>query len=242
MADQRAQPWYERPGPVIGLLAVVLCIGFFLLVVWRTISYVRDFQSGATVALPQFTNAFTPRGVPLTPAQARVVDATSPTAPFLGADDAKVTIVEFGDFACPFSREAYPSLRTIAAEYASSVRYEWRDFPLTTIHPRAHAAAIAASCAGAQKKFWQMHDKLFLNQHALDAQDLANYAAEIGLDTTVFAQCVVSGGDSARLSEDLAAGVAAGVRGTPTFFINGVRVEGAIPYAILKLFIERIGA
>ncbi len=241
MPAPRAQAWYERPGPVFGLLAALLFVGFFFTIAWRTLFYYRDFRSGGTAQLPQFQNRFTPGQLAGAALREGSHDVHSADAPYLGAENAKLTIVEFGDFECPFSREAYPSIRTIAAEHPELIRYEWRDFPLDTLHPHARLAAAASSCANKQGKFWQMHDKLFLNQNSLERADLINNAVEVGLNKEQFTTCLDAGGDVARLQADIAAGTAAGVRGTPTFFINGARIEGAVPYETLKLIAERAG-
>lgn len=135
-----------------------------------------------------------------------------------------MTVVEFADFQCPFCRghsaETLPQLREI---YGDRVRYVFRDFPLTQIHPRAFQAAEAAQCAFAQGAFWRYHGLLFENQDALALTDLTQYAASVGLDMVAFESCVESGAYKDEVQADYDAGVEYGVNGTPAFFVNGPR-------------------
>ena len=154
-----------------------------------------------------------------------------------GSADAAVTIVEYSDYQCPFcSRwvdETYP---VILQEYIDTgkVRLEFRDFPLDSIHPNATPAAIAARCAGEQGDYWGMHDRLFGNQDqwsgAADPSEIfSGYAGEMGLDTAAFAACLTSGQFDEAIAQDLQAGQAAGITGTPSFLINGNLLVGAQP-------------
>ena len=233
------QPWYERPGPVFAAVVAAAAVAFALLVLWRTFDYYRAFTSGERTGLPQFEARFTAGSLRASAARANV-DVTSADAPAVGSVGAKITIVEFGDFECPYSREAYPAIRAVAAEHPELVRYEWRDFPLDQIHPHARLAAVASSCALRQGKFWEYHDKLFLNQNSLVRDALISYATQIGLDESAFTVCLDAGGDADRIARDLRAGSAAGVRGTPTFFVNGAKIAGAVPYGILSRIVENL--
>lgn len=235
------RPWYERPTPVFAVILAMAFAGFVLTVAWNTARYYRDFKSGKPVDIPQYTSRFTPGAFAAAAHKnSSSTDVVSADAPTLGNPGAKVTIVEFGDFECPYTKEVYPTIRAIAAERPKDVRVLWRDFPLETVHPNSRAAAAAASCAGRQGKFWQMYDKLFLNQNALARADLVAYAGQIGLDAGTFTACLDAGGDKERIERDIAAGLAAGVHGTPTFFVNGVKVEGAIPYDILSKVVAKL--
>ncbi len=161
--------------------------------------------------------------------------------PSLGAREALVTIVEFSDFQCPSCARFVPIIKQLIAQYGDKVRIIFRDFPLT-IHKDAPKAAEAASCANEQGKFWEMHDKLFSNQNNLRVNDLKRYAAEIGLDITNFSQCLDSGKYSKEWQEDMADGSRYGISGTPTFFINGRLVVGAVPYEVFaKIIDEELG-
>ncbi len=142
--------------------------------------------------------------------------------PSEGPVDANVVIVEFSDFECPACGQAYSILKRIRQEYASSVRFVYRDFPLSGIHPFAQKAAEAAQCANLQGNFWQYHDFLFEHQSALAVQDLKGYAQTLGLDTAAFNSCLDSGAAVAEVAKDSADARDFGVKGTPTFFINSV--------------------
>jgi protein-disulfide isomerase len=150
--------------------------------------------------------------------------------PAKGPESAPVTVVEFSDYQCPFCRRAEPTVEQMLKEYAGKVRFEYRHFPLESIHPLARGAAEAAVCAEEQGRFWQFHDLLFTGSaDGLAQAHLLESAAKAGLDTAAFQACVAAGRGRARIDSDLAAGEAAGVTGTPAFFVNGVPFAGAIP-------------
>ena len=144
-----------------------------------------------------------------------------------GPKDAPITLVEYGDFECPHCGQAHYQLQELEKALGESMRLVFREFPLTTVHPHAAQAAEAAESAGAQRKFWPMHDILFENQDALEDDDLAQYAATLGLDARRLIAEVLAGAHSARVREDFSSGARGGVNGTPTFFVNGVRYDGA---------------
>jgi protein-disulfide isomerase/autonomous glycyl radical cofactor GrcA len=159
------------------------------------------------------------------------------TGPARGPADAKVTIVEFSDFQCPYCGAAFGTVEQLMQQYAGKVKLVFRQFPLP-IHPQAEKAAEASLCAADQGKFWEVHDLLFKNQKKLDASDLKTYAASAGLDAAKFAQCLDSGEKKKQVDFDLEAGQAAGVNGTPAFFINGVFLNGALPIEEFKKVID----
>ena len=163
------------------------------------------------------------------------IDASK--GPSQGPQDAPVTIVEFSDFQCPYCAAIAPSLKRIEEQYRGGVRVVFRHFPLP-IHKDASSAAEAAACANDQGKFWEMHDKLFANQQSLQIGDLKRHAREAGLDLEAFSRCLDSGQRSQRVQEDLAEGSASGVSGTPTVFVNGRLLGGAVPYELLAKVIE----
>ena len=146
---------------------------------------------------------------------------------FQGPAEAPVTLVEFGDYQCPYCGQAHPIVKAVQAKFGNRLRFVFRNFPLAEIHPHAAAAAQAAEAAGAQGKFWPMHDRLFEHQNALGNADLVAHAAEVGLDVARFARELSEGVHEVRVREDFMSGVRSGVNGTPTFFINGVRYEGS---------------
>jgi protein-disulfide isomerase len=150
-----------------------------------------------------------------------------------GPADAAVTLVEYGDYECPHCSRAYPIVNEIRDRLEDDLRFAYRHFPLTEIHPHAEVAAEAAEAAGAQKHFWEMHDMLFENQDRLAEPDLVHYARLLGLDVHTFERELIAGTYANRVAEDFLGGVRSGVHGTPTFFINGIRHEGSYDLPVL---------
>ena len=169
--------------------------------------------------------------------------------PYMGAADAPVVLVEFSDFQCPFCRSFYnDAYKQIKSEYVETgkVKFVYRHFPLNNIHPAAQKAAEASECALDQGLFWEMHNKLFDEQNALgggtvafSTDDIKAWAAEIGgLDVAAFNGCLDSGKKEEIVAADFQDGVDAGVRGTPTIFINGQPVVGAQPFSSFQAVID----
>jgi protein-disulfide isomerase len=143
-----------------------------------------------------------------------------------GPEDAPVTLIEYGDFECPYCGQAEPIVRELLAG-RGDVRYVWRQLPLTDVHANAELAAEAAEAAGAQGKFWEMHDRLLENQGALQPRDILNYAEDLGLDVERFHDDLRRHANAGRLARDVESAELSGVSGTPTFFVNGRRHYGA---------------
>jgi protein-disulfide isomerase len=173
---------------------------------------------------------------PPAPAAVRNIDVPA-DAPARGAKNPKVTIVEWSDFQCPFCSRVVPTLKQIEDTYGKDVKVVWRNQPLP-FHNNAKPAAEAAMAANEQGKFWQMHDKLFANQQALDRPAIEKYAQEIGLDMGKFKAALDSGKFRARVEADSAKGNEVGANGTPTFFINGREFVGAQPFESFKAMID----
>jgi protein-disulfide isomerase len=157
--------------------------------------------------------------------------------PARGPKDAKVTIVEFSDFECPYCGQAHDTVEQVMNTYAGKVRLVYRQFPLS-FHPHAAKAAEASLCAADQGKFWEYHDVLFKNQKKLEPADLKSHATEVGMDAQKFGQCLDSGDKKKAVDADQQAGLAAGVGGTPAFFINGIFLNGAQPIDEFKKVID----
>jgi protein-disulfide isomerase len=155
-----------------------------------------------------------------------------------GGEKAPVTIVEFSDFQCPFCSRVNATIDQVMKTYGDKVRLVFRDYPLP-FHQQAPKAAEAAQCAHEQGKFWEMHDKLFANQTALQVADLKKYAGELGLDQAKFDGCLDSGKMEAVVKKNFEEGGTAGVEGTPAFFINGRLVSGAQPFEEFKRMIDK---
>jgi protein-disulfide isomerase len=160
--------------------------------------------------------------------EAPKVDVSTDNDPVRGTKDALVTIIEFSDFECPYCRRVQPALKRLLEEYDGRVRLVFRDFPLS-IHKNAQKAAEAAQCAAEQDKYWVYHDKLF-EQTALAPSDLKKYAGELELDVDKFTTCLDTGKYTQEVADDMKDGQAAGVNSTPSFFINGQPLSGAVPY------------
>jgi protein-disulfide isomerase len=158
--------------------------------------------------------------------------------PSRGPAAAPVTIVEFSDFQCPFCGREYPVIDKVMKEYDGKVRLVFRHFPLD-FHPFAAKAAEAGACAADQGKFWELHDKMFSNQGKLAVDDLKGYAKSVGVDPAKFDKCLDSGEKKAQVEADQKAGAEAGVNGTPAFFVNGVFINGAVPYEQIKQAVDR---
>ncbi len=150
-----------------------------------------------------------------------------------GAENSEVTLVEYGDYECPYCGDAYKIVKKIQKEMGDKLRFVFRNFPLKQSHPNAEHAAEAAEIAAADGKFWEMHDILYENQNALDDENLKTYAEEIGLDAEKFGADLESGKFEEKVQKDFMSGVESGVNGTPSFFINGVRFNGSFDYKSL---------
>ncbi len=162
-------------------------------------------------------------------------------SPQRGPSDAWVTVVEFADFECPFCRSEKAVAEDVESVYAGDLRFVFKHFPLTSIHPHAQAAAIAASCAGDQGKFWEMHDLLF--EGALDDAALLADAEQVpGLDVPAWQACITTPDPANRVAEDVALATSLGIGGTPTFVVNGVEIVGAVPESELRSAIDKARA
>ncbi len=155
-----------------------------------------------------------------------------------GNPSGAVTLVEYGDFECPHCGRAHPILNELLERMGDDIRFVFRHFPLTQIHPDAEPAAESAEAAAAQGKFWEMHDALFENQQELEPQSLVGYASDLGLNLPQFQLELAERSHQPRVREDFMSGVRSGVNGTPSFFINGRRHDGAWDLDSLMTAIE----
>jgi Na+/H+ antiporter NhaA len=160
-----------------------------------------------------------------------IVDLAAPVEPerdhIRGSDDAPVTLVEYGDFECPYCGQAEPIVRELLNDFGHDVRYVFRHLPLSDVHPHAELAAEAAEAADDQGAFWPMHDLLFEHQDALEPKNLMSYAEELGLDVDRFTEALRRHEHAGRVASDVDDADMSGVSGTPTFFVNGLRHQGA---------------
>ena len=218
------------------------------------IEALKQGQAAILKELAEIKRLLAPRQQPA-PEPFRPVELRLDGAHPLGEPSAKVTMVEFTDYQCPFCRRhAQQVLPNIIADYVKTgkVRYLVREFPLTQIHPRAARASEAALCAGDQGRYWEMHAKIFSEQNRLADEDLVAHAEAIGLDLDKFRSCMEEGRHRARVEADMTAGAKAGVAGTPSFllgltdptdpnkFTATELLQGALPYPQFRAAIDKL--
>ena len=205
----------------------------------RTKSFTADRCNQMLAKYPQVVGQLKrmeARNKPLAPAKIATMHAPSPLSSF-GPKDAKVTIVEFSDFECPYCSRAAKVANQIKKAYAGKVRFIFRHFPLN-FHKKAHLASQASLAAGAQGKFWEYHDLLFANQRALGRPQLEKYAQQLKLDMTKFKKALDDGTYKATVDADLKIGKGVFVSGTPSMFLNGKRVQNATSFPAIKALID----
>jgi protein-disulfide isomerase len=159
-----------------------------------------------------------------------------------GPTEAAVTLVEYGDYECPYCGAAYPIIKEVQSRMGERLRFVFRNFPIATSHPHAEQAAETAEAAATQGKFWQMHDLLYENQKRLRDPDLRGYAERLALDVERFDKELAEHVHAARVREDFMSGVRSGVNGTPTFYINGARHDDSYDVETMLAALERAAA
>lgn len=235
---QPKEPWYKKGWGVLTIaFGFVLLLGFIYIGVY-TLRFYHQIQLGDIPA--EIKDRLTIGNV-TPPSQLKETLAYDTAQdPTFGLESAPLHIVEFADFECPFSRDESLVVRELMVRYPDTIHFVYRDFPLDEIHPHALRAAEAANCAHDQNKFWVMHDKLYQNATRLTDLDIKLYALEIGLDIQRFNECFDGRTYKEEIEIDRADGIAAGVQGTPTFFINGKRIAGAIPMELWEQILARV--
>ncbi|MGC1375724.1 MAG: thioredoxin domain-containing protein [Anaerolineales bacterium] len=167
-------------------------------------------------------------------------DVSEAGNPAIGPVGAPVTMIEFGDYQCTYCKHWYDTVHTrLMADYAGKIRFVYRDLPLSTIHPEAQSAAEAADCAGEQGDYWKYHDALFGAKYGLGTQAYTQYATDLGLDVSAFNTCVAERRYQSEVEDDTNFGLSLGLTGTPSFFINGLKVIGSQPYEVFKQVIDK---
>ena len=225
-----------RLGIILTIL-VLLFLGYFS---YRVVYYLSLISDGDIQAIQESFSEYQTfsRNLENVTIPQGLFDVATSDDPSFGPEDASVVIVEFADFGCVYSQGESYIVRALMQEYQDRIRFVYRDFPMTDLHPIAQKAAEAGECANAQGKFWEYHDQLYQNQSDLSEEQLVAYATKVNLDTEAFRTCLESGEFADEVLEDYQDGAQAGVRGTPTFFINGNRIAGAIPQSVLLLLIK----
>lgn len=227
------------PGQMPWMMVSILLAVLLLVSLYMNYSLVKSVLSQEKAQAAPTGGAVTPPpaapAAPEAPAKAEVklTDADH----LLGSKDAKVVIVEYSDFQCPFCGRAEPTIEEVIKKYGKDVVLVYRHFPLS-FHENARPAALASECAGEQNKFWEFHNVLYKNQQALTETDLLKYAKDLKLDETKFTSCMKTEKYAGKIDADFAQGQKEGVQGTPAFFINGQLLSGAQPFANFKAMID----
>lgn len=227
----------------IATILIFLSLSLFVIFVVRVMFLSQMMRSGtldiSTTGFSQSVSNVASQIVK----QSKTVDQKEVTTflrPFLGNKNAKIQIVEFADFGCPFSKEVSHTMRQFALSHPNDVYIEYRDFPILDLHPTAKKAAQAAKCGNKQGKFWQYHDKLYQTNGEFIEDDLLGFAKELNLDVSDWQTCLRGDFFQNEIEQDIKDGNRFGVIGTPTFFINGVKVDGAIPLDVLEKMYDTI--
>lgn len=237
--DQK--PLFENANPklmfifgiVTGIAVVSVLVSGSLLSVFNggTSIGVADAEEEAT------DNAADDDAVAAKPSTKADVPELSDSDHVRGNKDAKVVLIEYSDFQCPFCSRHHPNMNKLMDEYGDKIAWVYRHFPLS-FHPNAQPAAVASECAGAQGKFWEFADAMFADQDSLGDDFYVKVAGQLGLNTTTFQTCLDSGKYDSLITSQQSGGASAGVNGTPATFINGELVSGAVPYETLKGLID----
>jgi protein-disulfide isomerase len=235
-ADEK--PWYTRWWGVLLLTGAFFVVGGFLYFASQVEYYKNAFEVGNKAAFEGIfidATAYTKSGE-----QVSRIEVETTDDPFWGDPQAALVMVEFSDFGCPYCKQNAPTIQRLRQEYGNKIKFIYRDFPLTYVHPYALIAAQAGSCAHEQGRFWDFHDLLFEIQGQYETEDdLIAYADSLEYDVTRFSQCLKSGKYEAEAQNDLQEGIRFGVKGTPTFYINGVQLSGVVRYETFKALIDR---
>jgi len=219
-----AKKWYQKWWGILTILFIGLILIITIAIGFYTLRVVTLLKSGELTPYELFGGSYTDSGVSLAES---LIKEDSPT---IGPNDAKVVIVEFGDFRCPVCRQAQPVVDEILNQYSKDVLFVWRDFlTIEEQDTETLLAILAGRCASKQGKFWQMSEKIFSHEDLLSEVDLKTYAVQIGLNSLEFNQCLRAPDNLNLIKEDLVEAYQFGIAGTPTFIINDHKVSGALP-------------
>jgi protein-disulfide isomerase len=235
-----------RQRPYFILIPLALIVGMFLGY------YIRAEGVEARVSAQSTPSEVDPQAAAISTGVAATVTARESQAqqvvryevpidgdPVLGPDDAPITLIEFSDYECPYCKRWHDeTFDRLLEAFPGQIRFVYRDFPLTSIHPNAAPAAEAANCAHEQERFWDFHRKLF-STSALNSKAYLDYASELGLDMATFEECVSSRRYQDEVMADLEWAVNLGISSTPTFFVNGIALVGAQPFDVFSEVISK---
>jgi protein-disulfide isomerase len=201
------------------------------------LGYLLWGKSGGSI--PTATISTSSASTPISPQQSKRYNIPADGSPALGPANAPITMVEFSDYQCPYCRQWHDQVyNRLLQDYKGKIRFVYRDFPLSGIHPSAISAAESAYCAGEQGSYWQYHDLLFTGQYDLGVAGYQKYAAILKLDLTKFNACLTKRTYQAEVETNYDFAANLGIQSTPTFFINGLAVVGAQPYDYFKQVID----
>ncbi len=222
------------------LYAVLLPLAF---VVGLSVGYLfwgRDGGQGAVAVSPAPSTSSASANTPTEPQEVRRYDVPVDDDYVLGPEDAPITLIEFSDYECPYCRRFHNEvLSSLLDAFPGQIRFVYRDFPLTQIHPNAFPAAMAANCAGEQGAYYPFHDSLFSMRLGLNTEAYLQYASELGLDMPMFNACLDSAKYQAEVQADFEFAANLGISSTPTFFINGIPLVGAQSLEVFMQVIQR---
>ncbi len=221
--------WYKKWWGVLLVVLAMLFLALLVAIGFYFVSLVQGYKTGNLSLNAQIDSNLT----------GQKYDATADTENdyWLGSANPKITIVEFADFACPFCEASFPNIRELTVEHKNDIKFIFRDFPIKQSY--SADLALAARCAGEQGLFWPMYDKLFLNQGVSTQGQLEELANEIGADMNNFDSCFTSQKYLPQIQKDFTDGQNLGVKGTPTWFVNGYKLEGDIPMSGWEEIIDK---
>ncbi len=228
---QQKKKWYRRWWGRIVIVFCLLLLAMIIAMVFYVVKVTYLLRSGAVTSDQLFGTTTSKSAGTQGPTYAKA------GSPSIGDPKAPVVVVEFSDFQCPFCQAVHPVIKELLKNYGDKIFFVYRDFPLESIHPQAVVGSLAGQCAAEQGKFWEMHDKIFDNQDQLSSDSLKIWAVQLGLNSLQFSACLDSAKYFDTVNQDLQDGIAAGVQATPTFFINGKKLEGALPLATFEQII-----
>jgi len=229
--------WIFRWWGVLLLVVFGAALAFGIVIARETVFYLNQLNSGNYGSFKNYIIQADGYGRVGTQVSRRDVETFDD--PYYGDPESGLVIVEFGDFQCPNTQANYAAIKKLLSDFGPDIKFIYRDLPIISSHEFAMIGALAANCANDQNAFWPMHDLLFERQNAWKTnEDLIGYADELGLEHSQFSECLTSEKYKGEVLNDISDAIRFEVKGTPTFFINGVRISGMISYDTFKGLVE----
>jgi protein-disulfide isomerase len=220
--------WYKRWWGILIIVLIPIFATFLPLYIYQLVVVYDEIKGGTYIDLAEFEKS----------ADYDMSAVIDPMAPWIGAKDAKIVIVEFGDFNCPYCLQEMPILKQVLAKYKDKVKISWRNFPTT--QASSLDFAYGAVCANRQGKFWVYHDIMFANQGQYSVGSLGSVATGLGVDLETFNSCLENPLTQAEVRKDYLFASDYNLQGTPTFFINGFKLQGIVPYESWEKIIDQL--